>query len=187
MPGESKADLAMADVTDQAASFAAMGDASAPLFEDGSCCVCGGVDNEDLILLCDNPGCRRETHMYCIWPPLSAVPEGEWLCDKCDPFGSTTFLLQYLESTLDTRACVQLANAEEYRNYIQDLSPPLDGFVPSASQSAMCEFEVGADALLGKKVSLFCPRDQRTHTGRILARRYWPELDQWEHLVLFRR
>jgi hypothetical protein len=32
------------------------------------CYVCGGIEDEDLIILCDASKCRREVHMYCLWP-----------------------------------------------------------------------------------------------------------------------
>ena len=35
------------------------------------------------ILLCDGSGCDRAYHTQCLVPPLSVVPEGEWLCPSC--------------------------------------------------------------------------------------------------------
>ena len=50
--------------------------------------MCGGVDNEDMVLLCDGKledgtGCDKEYHMYCLTPALREIPEGLWLCDEC--------------------------------------------------------------------------------------------------------
>ncbi|KAL5336384.1 hypothetical protein BJX70DRAFT_400673 [Aspergillus crustosus] len=44
------------------------------------CPVCGGSDNEDLLLLCD--GCDVPTHTYCIG--LDEVPSGPWYCSRCE-------------------------------------------------------------------------------------------------------
>ncbi|GLI58863.1 hypothetical protein VaNZ11_000628 [Volvox africanus] len=45
------------------------------------CELCRGGHLEDQILLCDH--CDRGFHLFCLKPPLSAVPEGEWLCPQC--------------------------------------------------------------------------------------------------------
>lgn len=48
-----------------------------------SCSICGGSDDEDCIILCDTEGCKVETHMYCLFPPLFKVPADNWYCEKC--------------------------------------------------------------------------------------------------------
>ena len=35
------------------------------------------------MLLCDN--CNSAYHMFCLRPPLKAVPKGDWLCPACRP------------------------------------------------------------------------------------------------------
>jgi len=45
------------------------------------CKVCAGGDDEKLLLLCDK--CLQGYHIYCLNPPLEAVPEDKWFCDKC--------------------------------------------------------------------------------------------------------
>ena len=35
------------------------------------------------MLLCD--GCDRGHHMYCLKPPIKAIPEGDWFCHDCKP------------------------------------------------------------------------------------------------------
>ncbi|GIL98109.1 hypothetical protein Vretimale_3570, partial [Volvox reticuliferus] len=45
------------------------------------CELCRGGHQEDQILLCDR--CDRGFHLFCLSPPLAAVPEGEWLCPQC--------------------------------------------------------------------------------------------------------
>ena len=47
----------------------------------GGCEVCRGAHALDQILLCD--GCNAEYHMFCLDPPLLAVPETDWFCPKC--------------------------------------------------------------------------------------------------------
>jgi len=34
-----------------------------------------------LLVLCDN--CNRGFHQQCAQPPLTSIPEGEWLCPTC--------------------------------------------------------------------------------------------------------
>ena len=53
---------------------------------DLACGCCGSTDSIDEIdemLLCDGDGCSRGYHMRCLSPPLSAVPDDEWLCPIC--------------------------------------------------------------------------------------------------------
>jgi hypothetical protein len=48
---------------------------------DQPCQVCGFPDDGSNMLLCD--GCNLGWHMYCLQPPLMAVPEGDWFCEQC--------------------------------------------------------------------------------------------------------
>uniref|UniRef100_A0A672S573 [histone H3]-trimethyl-L-lysine(4) demethylase n=1 Tax=Sinocyclocheilus grahami TaxID=75366 RepID=A0A672S573_SINGR len=45
------------------------------------CLVCGNGNDEDRLLLCD--GCDDSYHTFCLIPPLSDVPKGDWRCPKC--------------------------------------------------------------------------------------------------------
>lgn len=45
------------------------------------CNKCGGGDDEDRLLLCES--CDRPLHTYCLNPPLSFVPKGDWRCPSC--------------------------------------------------------------------------------------------------------
>lgn len=45
------------------------------------CELCGGGHHENQIILCDR--CDRGCHLFCLMPPLDAVPEGEWVCPLC--------------------------------------------------------------------------------------------------------
>ncbi len=49
---------------------------------DFPCEVCGSPDDEEVMLICD--GCFKGYHIYCLQPPLAAVPEVDvWLCPGC--------------------------------------------------------------------------------------------------------
>ena len=45
------------------------------------CELCGGGHKEDTIILCDR--CDRGCHLFCLNPPVAAVPEGQWVCPLC--------------------------------------------------------------------------------------------------------
>ena len=63
---------------------AAPGAAPAALGTEG-CQVCHSLDHEDKVLLCD--GCNLEYHTFCLDPPLTTVPEGDWFCPHCATTG----------------------------------------------------------------------------------------------------
>ncbi|XP_078443841.1 methyl-CPG-binding domain 9 isoform X2 [Wolffia australiana] len=50
-------------------------------WEEGVCKVCGIDKDDDSVLLCDT--CDSEYHTYCLNPPLSKIPEGNWYCPSC--------------------------------------------------------------------------------------------------------
>lgn len=46
------------------------------------CKKCFGKYDPDLLILCDR--CERETHCYCMDPPLHSIPEEDpWYCECC--------------------------------------------------------------------------------------------------------
>jgi hypothetical protein len=45
------------------------------------CELCNGGHLEDKIILCDR--CDKGFHMFCLTPPLTSVPEGDWMCPLC--------------------------------------------------------------------------------------------------------
>ena len=45
------------------------------------CTVCGNSENDDKLLFCDD--CDRGYHMYCLNPPLTEAPDGDWRCQLC--------------------------------------------------------------------------------------------------------
>ncbi|GMF64743.1 unnamed protein product [Phytophthora lilii] len=52
-----------------------------PHAQSNGCAVCGSDQNGDSILLCD--GCDGEYHTYCLVPPLTEIPAGDFYCKKC--------------------------------------------------------------------------------------------------------
>ncbi|GFY57665.1 bromodomain adjacent to zinc finger domain protein 1A [Trichonephila inaurata madagascariensis] len=47
------------------------------------CRICRRRGDAENMLLCD--GCNRGHHLYCLKPPLSSIPEGDWFCLSCKP------------------------------------------------------------------------------------------------------
>ncbi|KAI8324256.1 JmjC-domain-containing protein [Martensiomyces pterosporus] len=53
------------------------------------CEVCKSGENDESMLICD--GCDKGFHMYCLSPPLSAIPTNDWYCDSCVLNAGTDF------------------------------------------------------------------------------------------------
>jgi hypothetical protein len=51
------------------------------------CSVCRSPDDEAAMLICE--GCALGWHIYCLSPPLAAVPDGVWVCPICQDTGVT--------------------------------------------------------------------------------------------------
>lgn len=47
------------------------------------CRICRRKGDAEKMLLCD--GCDRGHHMYCLKPPMTKVPSGDWFCSNCQP------------------------------------------------------------------------------------------------------
>ncbi len=45
------------------------------------CRMCGRGDEDEKLLLCD--GCDDNYHTFCLIPPLTDPPKGNWRCPKC--------------------------------------------------------------------------------------------------------
>ncbi|XP_056645626.1 lysine-specific demethylase 5 isoform X2 [Diorhabda sublineata] len=45
------------------------------------CHNCNRGDAEEYMLLCD--GCDDSYHTFCLMPPLTEIPKGDWRCPKC--------------------------------------------------------------------------------------------------------
>lgn len=53
----------------------------AHLSPEDQCRVCRRMDGTDSMLLCDS--CDAAYHIYCLTPPLSSIPPGNWFCPRC--------------------------------------------------------------------------------------------------------
>ncbi|KAF0687285.1 Aste57867_20951 [Aphanomyces stellatus] len=58
-----------------------------PFDQEKACRLCAGDTNLSQIILCDC--CDDEYHLYCLKPPLTEVPEGDWFCPVCSIQGHT--------------------------------------------------------------------------------------------------
>ncbi|DBA83686.1 TPA: hypothetical protein ACH3X1_016793 [Trebouxia sp. C0004] len=52
------------------------------LTADTACERCHSAADADNMLLCDK--CNRGYHTSCLSPPMEAIPEGDWFCQRCD-------------------------------------------------------------------------------------------------------
>ena len=61
-----------------AAISASAGPGAGPTSGDTGCLVCLRDDDHNNLMLCE--GCNDEYHIYCLEPPLAAVPHDDWFC-----------------------------------------------------------------------------------------------------------
>lgn len=47
------------------------------------CRLCRRKGGDEYMLLCD--GCDHGYHTYCLRPPLTIIPDGDWFCNDCCP------------------------------------------------------------------------------------------------------
>jgi hypothetical protein len=147
------------------------------------CAVCGTGEHEDLVLVCDGPGCKNEIHMYCLRPPVLTVPTEDWFCPCCDQKKSlenleksisvNTERVRYFEEFLSKNnkenenkpVCDKIACVQQSYYPLQDWATDhLSSFsrVPS-------EFERLGDKLVGMVALIYSDVDSMYHSGRILA------------------
>lgn len=154
------------------------------------CCICGGAQDEDLIVLCDGEGCTNEVHMYCLTPVLTEIPDGDWYCDECDVEGSTKQLKADIENYLHAVKPIYPSSASDYEFYIiclQQRLIPFDSWQPHAQFiRAVSEFDSSSIDLIGCIVRISF-NNLNYHAGRVVSRRYDSHLDRWEHLLQFKR
>ncbi|KAI6152394.1 hypothetical protein BKA82DRAFT_4457467 [Pisolithus tinctorius] len=60
------------------ATGATQPDEDQKLTQEQSCEICQKKNHEDQMLLCD--GCDCGFHMFCLDPPLTSIPRGQWFC-----------------------------------------------------------------------------------------------------------
>lgn len=49
------------------------------------CIACHYKHFASQLLICD--GCNKEYHTFCVSPPLSSIPDGQWFCPQCQNEG----------------------------------------------------------------------------------------------------
>lgn len=159
-------------------------------FQLTTCSICGGIEDEDLIILCDGPGCSNEVHMYCMTPVMTKVPEGDWFCEACDKVGTTKALRQYFDNFAATTKDLSPSSSNGYHEFIVMLQKrhiPLDIWSPTAEDVHVAsEFDPSSVDLIGGLLRLSISESQQ-HTGRIVNRRFDTVHEKWEHLVQFKR
>ena len=177
------------------------------------CMICGNGGDEDMVLLCDGLGCGNECHMFCLRPPLLAVPSGDWLCPCCDPKGTTAQLLVYLQTFDELKAAERLKSASEYEAWVCNLQ---ERFLPFArwrpnviKKPVLAEFHAQMNSqehsnLIGCPIRLFVEdpvvtaalgakqpnpivMSQWQFTGRIILTRFNTLSSTVEVLVQFKR
>ena len=47
------------------------------------CRICRKKTGDEYLLLCD--GCDYGYHTFCLRPPLTSIPDGDWFCYNCNP------------------------------------------------------------------------------------------------------
>lgn len=155
------------------------------------CSVCGGSEEEDLVLLCDGPGCTSEIHMYCLKPLVTAVPEGDWFCPSCDINGTTLHLDNLLQSQKLAIVKGNLENKNDYQQYLVLLQQNYYSFKDWRPNNLECrvssEFDISASYLIGMPIRIHSAVEDQVHIGRIISRKCDYNLGRWEHLVQFKR
>lgn len=126
----------------------------------GICSICEEVGAEDIVLLCDNEQCPNETHLYCIKPPLTAVPVGAWYCGACSFSGTSTLLSQYFMKHEKLYARLNPQTDAQYNNwllYLELQNVPFDLWQPASvlNQTATAsEFDSSDSSLVGSLVRI---------------------------------
>lgn len=104
-----------------------------PKITEPGCRVCGGLHKPAKGLLCDY--CDGEYHMFCLSPPLRAVPQGDWACPSCKALLDSVEALKPVEIVAEPgcQVCgvdddngVLLCDACESECHMACLDPPLE-------------------------------------------------------------
>lgn len=73
--------------------------------------MCGRGDEDEKLLLCD--GCDDNYHTFCLLPPLTDPPKGNWRCPKCVAEvrwclknGQIAFSMAHLQQKIDVEMLV---------------------------------------------------------------------------------
>ncbi|KAK4760318.1 hypothetical protein SAY87_005211 [Trapa incisa] len=87
-------------------------------WDEGICKVCGVDKDDDSVLLCDK--CDSEYHTYCLNPPLSRIPDGNWYCPSCAV--GRRIVLDGSEQSLLISRCQGRKQGEVTHDYLGALS-----------------------------------------------------------------
>lgn len=144
------------------------------------CEICGSGGYDDQVLLCDGPNCTRESHMFCLRPIITEVPEGEWFCSLCSAQGSLPALTSLLEKydTVSEHPSIDSEGHTETENNHDSTSHNIDPEI-----SALLE----TSKSVGLRIKVFSEVDRNFHTGRILRVTKDSNTGQCLHLVQFQR
>ena len=107
---------------------------------DATCHHCKKGDKPEKMLLCDT--CDRGWHLYCLNPPLKAIPSGDWSCPKCVAKGT-----KRLQQESDPKSWSKNLVTEQEDDY----------------DSAECEEEAGGTAVQGVDMVLTQPAREALH------------------------
>jgi hypothetical protein len=154
------------------------------------CLVCGLGGNEDLVLLCDGPGCEgkgctSEIHMYCLNPPLYEVPPDSWLCPLCNTSTEIDRIRKYLREFE-----LSLQIMDNRAEILQQGRIPLDKWKISLSKAVIyaSEFDSSSIDLIGCIITVKDYINCDIFSGRIIHRRSCSTIpNRYEHLVQFKR
>ena len=154
------------------------------------CSVCGGNEDEDLVLLCDGVGCSNEIHMFCLKPLVTEVPHGDWYCPMCDPDGTTLHLERMIQSHNKSFQRESISNKDSYQRYlamVQQNHYPFENWKPNILDNrVLSEFDISSSNFVGMPLKIYSQVDDQIHNGRIISHRYDEVLARTLHLVQFR-
>ena len=110
--------------------------------EELECEMCRKPTEADVMLLCSK--CQAGYHIFCLDPPLQAVPEGNWFCPKhassnaggAQVAGGTQVTEAPSEALADFGFTFEQVNAEPQ---VLDITEDADIAVPGASFFSSCE------------------------------------------------
>lgn len=80
--------------------------------EDAPCELCGKVGDDDKAILCE--GCDGAFHIFCLNPPLVAIPEGDWFCSTCE--GNQQHCEENMENEVTKSKSITSEAAEESKD-----------------------------------------------------------------------
>ena len=152
------------------------------------CSVCGQGEHEELVLVCDWPGCQNEIHMYCLRPPINVIPDGDWYCPCCDKVGSSLCLTRSLREYHDI-AYYQSSSYNHFLSILQQQYYSFDDWASDARISHVkSEFSgLSFDRFIGKVIAVYSNVDGLYHYGRIIAQRFDNNRNTDQYLVQFKR